>query len=154
MATLKPSDVDRVVREIDATRETEFWRDPDRPDSRVFRGRGRVPKEVVRAQTRLRTAHWRIQMDRRKAPTAEQIGMSVLYALITSRMSELTFTDRDLLARALMDLQARGFSVVEAKATLRRMRNRYVDPADRDAETSKCTGPAMRLSGVAGDLPF
>ena len=135
------TEVKRVVDAIDETRLTEHWRDPDRPDARVFRGRGRVAPEVVRAQTRLRTADWRNRMDRKRAPTSAEIGMSMVFALITSRMGELTFTDKDIVSRMLMDLQDRGFSVVEARATLRRLRNRYVDRGDRDGDAE-------------GDAPF
>jgi hypothetical protein len=149
------TETQRVVDAIDETRLTEQWRDPDRPDARVFRGRGRVAPEIVRAQTRLRTAHWRVRMDRKKAPTSAEIGMSLVYALITSRMGELTFTDKDLVSRMLMDLQERGFSVVEARSTLRRMRNRYVDPADRQSEPSESCAAPLRLSGEPeDDLPF
>jgi hypothetical protein len=80
--------------------------------------------------------------------------MALVYSLITSRLSEMTWTDRDLLGRALMDLHARGYSVVEARETLRRLRNRYVDLADCEGEPNESCGPAIRLQGEEDDLPF
>lgn len=153
---MRPAEIQRVVAAIDETRRTEHWRNPDdRPDSNVFKLRERVPPEVTRAKNRLRTAHWRVRMDRRKAPDSREIGMALVHALITSRLTEMTWTDRDLLARALMDLQARGYSVVEAQRTLRRMRNRYVDPADRAGEPSESCVAPLRFAGEPDDnLPF
>jgi hypothetical protein len=146
----------RIAASIDETRRTEHWRDHDgRPDAHAFKSRGRVPVEVVRAQARLRTADWRNRMDRRRAPDSREIGMSLVWALITSRLSEMTHSDRDLVARMLTDLQARGYDVVEAKKTLRRMRNRYVGPSDRAGEPSETCAAPIRLSGEPeDDLPF
>lgn len=128
-------ETDRIVAAIDDTRRTEHWRDHDgRPEARAFRKRGRVAPEVVRSQTRLRTAAWRNAMDRRKAPDSREIGMSLVYALITSKRADITQGDKSLIARMLVDLDVRGYDVKEAKATLRRMRNRHVDPVDRQGE--------------------
>lgn len=72
-----PTETDRIAAAIDETRTTEHWRDHDcRPDAKAFRSRGRVDPQIVRSQTRLRTAAWRNQMDRRRAPDAREIGMS------------------------------------------------------------------------------
>lgn len=153
---MRPEEIDRVSK-IDQTRKTEYWRDHDgRPDGMVFKAkpRGRIPPEVVRAQTRCRTAAWRVRNDARKAPDSHQIGMSLLHALVTSRLSEMTWTDRDLVSRMLVDLQTRGFSIVEARNVLRRMRTRYVDPADRAGEPDGDCGPAIKLSGEEENLPF
>lgn len=87
---LKQDDVDRIL-EMDSMRGTTFYRDPDRPDAAFVKSRSRVPEEVRRAQGRLRTARWRADMDRRKAPTALQIGMAMAVALATTnRQSDLT----------------------------------------------------------------
>jgi hypothetical protein len=134
------TETDRIAAAIDETRQTEHWRDHEcRPEARAFRSRGRVAPEIVRSQTRLRTAAWRNQMDRRRAPDSREIGMALVHALITSKLSEITRSDRDLIARMLVDLDARGYSVQEAKATLRRMRNRLVDPGDREGEAGDVT---------------
>lgn len=154
---MQPEEIDRITAQIDETRRTEHWRDHDgRPDSRAFRPRstGRVPPAVVRSQTRLRTAAWRNRKDRSRSPDSHQIGMALVRALITSKLRELTWTDYDLVDRALADLQSRGFSIAETKAVLRRMRTRYVDPADRAREPDDSCGPAIRLPGEEDRLPF
>ncbi|WP_339037518.1 hypothetical protein WHZ78_07310 [Bradyrhizobium symbiodeficiens] len=145
------------MAQIDETLRTEFWRDHDgRPDPKAFRPRstGRVPPSVVRAQTRLRTAAWRNRKDRSRSPDSHQIGLSMVKALITSRLSELTWTDRDLVARMLLDLRSRGFSIEETKQVLRRMRTRYVDPGDRADQPDHSCGPKIRFKGEEDRLPF
>jgi hypothetical protein len=135
---MRPEEIDRVVGELDRTRRAEHFRNPDRPDGRTFKPHGRVPPEVVRAQTRIRTAHWRTRLDRDRRPTAQQIGMSLVAALVTTPyLDDLTKADRNLVGRMLLDLQARGFSIAEAKRTLRRIRNRELDPADREGEATE-----------------
>ena len=155
---MRPEEIDRIVKQIDATRRAEHFRNPDRPDARVFKPVStgqRVPKEIVQAQGRCRSAAWRVRMDSRAAPDSREIGMALVHAVINTRLREMTWTDKDILARALMDLHARGFSVVEAKRTLRRIRNRHVDPADRQGEEDENCGPALRLRGEPdNDLPF
>jgi hypothetical protein len=145
---MKPAEIDRIVAEIDRTRAAEHFRNPDRPAARTFHAKPgrRVPVEIVRAQTRLRAAAWRIRMDSRAAPDSREVGMALVYSLITSRLSEMTVTDRDLVGRALAHLNSRGYSIEETKKTLRRMRNRYVEPADRQDEASETTGPALRFA--------
>jgi hypothetical protein len=93
-------------------------------------------------------------MDSRAAPDVREIGMALVYSLITSRLSELTWTDKDILARALQDLQARGYDLHEAKATLRRLRNRMVDPGDRQGEPDDGCGKPILLQGEEDKLPF
>lgn len=140
---LTPEDVDRIA-EMDAAKRQYFQRDPDRPDPRFVKLRRRQPIEVSRAKARLRTARWRSEMDRRKAPTVEQVGLSLAVALATSNWHDrLTPADYDLLRRALQDLQARGFSIEEAKRTLRRLRIKLVDPGDRQGEESEGCGPPI-----------
>jgi hypothetical protein len=45
--------------------------------------------------------------------------------------------DRGIVGRALQDLQGRGFNIIEAKDMLRNLRNRMVDPADREGEQAE-----------------
>ncbi|MCG2645195.1 MULTISPECIES: hypothetical protein [Bradyrhizobium] len=80
--------------------------------------------------------------------------MALVHSLITSRLSEMTWTDRDLVQRALLDLHGRGFSIEQAKKTLRRMRTRYVDAAVRAGEADENCGPAIGLPGGKNDMPF
>jgi len=148
------TETERRVAELDEARRTMFWRDTDRPDPRVLKRLDRVPPEVRRAQARLRTAHWRTKMDRDRRPTAGQIGMSLVAALVTARLDEITERDRGLVGRMLCDLQSRGYSIEQAKATLRRMRTRLVDPADRAGEPDDDCGPPIRLAGEEDNSLF
>jgi hypothetical protein len=137
LRTLNRDDVDRIAQ-LDSVRSATFFRDPDRPDSRYVRSRGPVPAEVRRAQGRLRTAHYRAELDRRKAPTTRDLGMALAVALATTpRLNTLTRSDFDLIRRALLDLQARGFDMAEARKTMRRLRSRLMDPADREGEADE-----------------
>ncbi|MEZ0059837.1 hypothetical protein [Bradyrhizobium ottawaense] len=149
---LTQEDVDRIA-EMDSARGAYFQRDPDRPDNMFVKPRRRQPVEVSRAKARLRTARWRSEKDRRRAPTVSEVGMSLAVALATSSWSDrLTSLDYDLLRRALDDLQARGFSVEETKKTMRRLRLRLVDPGDRQGEESEGCGPPIWDDGRK--LPF
>jgi hypothetical protein len=150
---LRPEDLDRIA-EMDAAKGQYFQRDPDRPDSVFVKPRRRrQPIEVSRAKARLRTARWRSELDRRRAPTVEQVGMALATALATTTWSDtLTSLDYDLLKRALADLQARGFSIDEARRTLRRLRVKLVDPGDRAGEADESCGPPIWDDGRR--LPF
>jgi hypothetical protein len=66
--------------------------------------------------------------------------MALVTALVTATLDELTEADRGIVRRALVDLQGRGFSIIEAKDMLRRLRNRMVDPADLEGESTESTG--------------
>jgi hypothetical protein len=134
MQTRKPSDVDRLVAQIDETRVAEHWRNPDRPDAKFVKRRRRQDPKITRAKTRARTALYRNRLDQRGAPTTHQIGMAMVMSLVTARLDELTAADRGLVRRALVDLQGRGFSVVEARNMLLKLRARMVDPADGEGE--------------------
>jgi hypothetical protein len=149
---LSDDDVARIA-ELDDTRKTMFFRDPLRPDAKFIKSGRRVPPEVKKAQGRMRTARWRSAMDQRKAPTAETIGMALAVALATtSRLADLTPEDCQLVQRALHFLRANGFDIGEAKRTLRRMRIRLVDPADREGEESESCGPPIRPTGFPEPL--
>jgi hypothetical protein len=132
MTREKLEGADRIVAKIDETRVAEHWRNPDRPDSKFVKPRRLQDPAIVRAKARLRTAAYRNRLDARAAPSTYQIAMALVVALVTSRLDELTESDRGLVGRMLVNLQNSGFSVVESKAMLRRLRNRIVDPADRE----------------------
>jgi hypothetical protein len=73
----------------------------------------------------------------------------------TSDVGRMTRADFDLLRRALLDLEARGFSMTEARNVMRRLRIRMVDPAVRQGEASESTGPALTPSAWGeAELPF
>jgi hypothetical protein len=59
--------------------------------------------------------------------------------------------DWRLVGRALADLQSRAFDLAEVKASLRRLRNRMVDPADRNGEPGESDGEPIGPS-AGGDV--
>ena len=131
----RADDVARTVRQIDETRQTEYFRNDDRPDGRAVRPRrSSLHPDVIKAQARVRVAAWRNRQDAMGAPTSSQIGMAMVTALATARLDQLTVEDHGLVGRMLIDLQRRGFSVVETKAVLQRLRDRIAEPVDRSGE--------------------
>jgi hypothetical protein len=145
MQTRKPSDVDWIVAQIDETRVAEHWRNPDRPDARFVKNVRRQDPKIRRAQTRLRTAHYRNRLDQAKRPSTYQIGMAMVAALATAELKSMSRSDWNLVGRALADLQSRGFDLLEVKSSLRQLRNRMVDPADREDEQTESTGDNSSL---------
>ncbi len=127
----KRDDVDRIVDQIDVTRIAEHFRNPDRPDARFARSRGRQDPKIRRAKGRVRTAHYRNRLDQAKRPSTYQIGMALVISLVTADSESMSRSDWNLVGRALADLQSRGFDLLEVKGSLRKLRNRMVDPADR-----------------------
>ncbi|MGY0571916.1 hypothetical protein ACTGJ9_013340 [Bradyrhizobium sp. RDM12] len=122
-------------------RMTHFFRAPDRPESRFVKTSRRTPQEVKRAQGRMRTARWRADMDSRKAPTAQQVGLALAVALATTEgISQLSLQDMQLVQRALHHLRCNGFDIAEAKKTMRRLRRRLVDPLDRRSAQMEAGG--------------
>lgn len=135
-----------MISKIDEVTKSYFGRDPDRPDSRFFKARGRMPVEVRRAKQRMRTARWRADMDRRKSPTIDEVGRALVEALVTSdrdKLMDRTGADFDLVKRALLTLHERGYSIDETRQSLRRRRNRLVHPGDRRDEDAQSSGGAM-----------
>jgi hypothetical protein len=135
MKTTKSEEVDRIVAQIDETRQAEHWRNPDRPNGKFAKSRRRQDPKIRRAKTRARTALYRNRLDQRGAPSTAQIAMAMVVALLTADLDELTAADRGIVGRALQDLQGRGFNIIEAKDMLRKLRNRMVDPVDLEGET-------------------
>jgi hypothetical protein len=82
-------------------------------------------------------------MDRKRAPTASEVGMALAVALATTRnLRSFTVDDQRLVQRALHDLKDRGFSIDEALKTLRRLRIKMVDPSERQGEANEsCAAP-------------
>jgi hypothetical protein len=136
------------VAELDEARRSYFYRDPDRPDVRFVKSHARVPPEVQKAQVRLRTSRWRSEMDRKRAPTASEVGMALAVALATTRnLRSFTVDDQRLVQRALHDLKDRGFSIDEALKTLRRLRIKMVDPSERQGEANESCAAPIGLPG-------
>jgi hypothetical protein len=147
--SLRSAEVDRVVAEIDKTRKTQFWRDPDRPSTTfVPVRRKKEDPQITRAKARARTAAWRNHLDRLRRPEARDVGMALVTALAAST-DLLTMTEPEVrfVSAALSDLESRGFDRAQVLRVLRRLRNRLVDPGDRAGEHSEsCSQPIVPSS--------
>ncbi|MEH2536498.1 MULTISPECIES: hypothetical protein [unclassified Bradyrhizobium] len=143
--SLRPSDVAKIVDQIDRRKESEFWRDPDRPSRAFVPTRQKQDPAIRRAKARARTAAWRNELDRLGRPEARDIGMSLVTALASSPdLLSMTGPEVRFVSAALADLESRGFDRAQVLRVLRRLRNRLLDPADRQGEESESTGPANR----------
>ena len=140
----KPEDVGRIVAKIDETRLAEHFRNPDRPNARCVKAVRRQDPAIGRAKTRLRTAHYRNRLDQAKRPSASQIGMAFAVAFATAQSTTMTASDWNLVGRAMADLQSRGYDLAAATETLRRIRHRMVDPADRKGEACESTAAPIQ----------
>jgi len=144
---LRPADVDRIVDQIDKNRESEFWRDPDRPSTRFVPMRQKQDPRIRQAKARARTAAWRNACDRAGRPECRDIGMALVSALVTSEnLLDMTWSEVRFVTAALADLETRGFDRAQTLKVLRRLRNRLVDPDDRQGEESESTGTAIEPS--------
>ncbi len=142
MKTMKSDDVDRIVEKLDETRMAEFFRVPDRPNGRAMtRLQRRQDPAIGKARARIRTAHCRVRLDQAKRPSTSQIGMALVKALVTSPSSIMTRSDWNLVGRALADLQSRGFDLLEVRSALRKLRDQFVDPADRNGDVAGNPAP-------------
>ncbi|GLH79724.1 hypothetical protein SSBR45G_46330 [Bradyrhizobium sp. SSBR45G] len=129
-----PQDEDEISR-IDDIRRTVAYRDPDRPAALFAKPVIKRSPDVVRAQGRLRTARWRAENDRLKRATLEQIGLSLAVALAKSDvLDRLTEAESSLIRDHLADLHARGFSVVEARKTISRLRRKLRATAHKNQQ--------------------
>ena len=132
-----PDSVQQRVDRMVAERKATLFRDPDRPNGTFTRSRrGRtVPPEVIREQARTRVARHRVELDRRRAPTVEQMGRAFIAAFATmDNINMMTAVELPAFNRMLVDLERRGFDLSEAKRTLRRLRNRMLDASAREGE--------------------
>ncbi|MBR0822406.1 hypothetical protein [Bradyrhizobium liaoningense] len=95
------------------------------------RGRGiRQPEAMVRAKSRRRTARWRATNDRARRPEAATIAISLLRAVVSARLSELSAEERGIIGAALVDLHRQGYAVSEVLTVCRRLRRRVLADAD------------------------
>jgi hypothetical protein len=146
MQTRKPSDLDRIVAQIDEARQAEHWRNPDRPNGQFVKRRRRQDPKIRRAKGRVRTAVWRNGLDRLGRPEARDIGMAMVAALVTSEnLLDMTQAELRFVTAALANLENRGFARDQILQVLRRLRTRLVDPEDREGES---TGEPIGRSGM------
>ena len=118
-----------TVEQIDAARTAYFERLPDRPSGRV-RPPNRQSTELAKAKSRLRTAAWRSDLDKRKRPEGAAVAMQFLssvvdVARITGREGLDAFKMTDAAFEHALDaLEQRGFARAECKAVFRRLTRR------------------------------
>jgi hypothetical protein len=118
--------------QIDKARRAYFDRNPDRPESRSLRGRTRQPVEIVKAKTRMRTAAWRCDLDRRRRPESGAVALAfMLAALRVANVDELDPVVHPAFEAMLGDMMQRGYDPVEVMAVVRRLHH-----ADRTCRTS------------------
>ena len=120
--------IQQTLAEIDAARQQYFERDPHRPQGRV-RARSRKSDEIKKAETRMRTAAWRNQLDRIGRPESDTVAIQFLMCLIeVGRESGYEVEDLPETRKAFDKLFAvmaeRGFQRGEVEAVIKRMTRR------------------------------
>jgi hypothetical protein len=120
--------VEKSVASIDADRAAYFTRSPDRPQARVI-ARSRKAPEIKKAESRLRTAAWRIDLDKRGRPESDTVAVTLLLCLIdVARESGHEVADMPEVKKAfdkLFDTMAeRGYQRTEVEAVIKRMTRR------------------------------
>lgn len=134
-------EVRRIVNQLDETRRSEYFRNPDRPDGRIRGRRQRQSPEVIKAKSRIRVAHWRNVQDERRAPTTAQIGAALVAALaLSGRINTLSPDEPGIVGAMLTDLRQRGFDMNELVATMQRLRVR-LQAARNDVHGAGGSGP-------------
>ena len=120
--------IQQTVDQIDEVRKAYFERSPDRPQGRV-RTRSRKPAEILKAESRLRTAAWRADLDKRGRPESNQVALQLLVCLIhVARESDHEVADLPETKRAFDKLfvvmEERGFQRTEVEAVIKRIARR------------------------------
>jgi hypothetical protein len=123
MKTLK-----QTIEQIDEAKVAYFERNPDRPVGRA-RPRSRKPVEVLKAESRMRTAAWRKQLDDRRAPEAYHVALQFLLSTIdVARAAGFEVSDmpetKAAFKHSLDALEARGFDREQAMAVYKRLTRR------------------------------
>jgi hypothetical protein len=120
---------DQTVPQIDAARESYFARSTDRPKGRIIT-RSRKTDEVVKAESRMRTAAWRSQNDGRKRPEAYHCSMQFLASMLHivrqsghEGLEDFRETEKAF-QHALDTLEQRGFDKDQAKTVFKRLTRR------------------------------
>lgn len=120
--------IEQSVADIDEARSAYFSRNPDRPQGRV-RTRSRKPAEILKAESRMRTAAWRDSLDKLGRPESDQVAIQLLVSLIDVaresgfEVQELPET-RKAFDRMFAVMEQRGFQRNEVEAVVKRMTRR------------------------------
>jgi hypothetical protein len=118
----------QTIEQIDEARSAYFTRNPDRPQGRV-RVRSRQPVELVKAKSRLRTAAWRLQLDKIGRPESDAVALTLLVCLIdVARESGHQVADlpetRAAFNRMFAVMEERGYQRSEVEAVIKRLTRR------------------------------
>jgi hypothetical protein len=114
------------ISHIDLLQRQRHPRSESRPRSRTIEQAGRPDPALRKAKDRLRTAAWRNEQDQLGRPEASVIAMALLKALCTiESVEQVDEKFAGIMTKALQDLEARGFSLAETKAVMRRLRKRW-----------------------------
>jgi hypothetical protein len=115
------------VEQIDNVRLTGFQRAATRPSGKLRRPTPDSKKAHQRASGRLRTAAYRINLDRNKKPESNVVGMALLAAVVTqTSLKAFDAASVSIVTAAFADLQERGYSRSEIEAVFRRFRKMLV----------------------------
>jgi hypothetical protein len=132
--------VQQTVAEIDLAKGQYFERSSDRPQGRVL-VRSRKSDEIRKAESRMRTAAWRCQLDKLGRPESYQVALQLLVCLIhVARKSGFEVEDLPETKRAFETMftvmEERGFQRSEVEAVLKRLKRRTRDDRDVGQVTS------------------
>jgi hypothetical protein len=108
---------------IDRVRLTSFQRSGSRPVGKLRRPPSETKKALTRASGRLRTAAYRINLDRNKKPESSVVGMALLAAVVTqTSLKSFDAASVSIVTAAFADLEQRGYARSEIEAVFRRIR--------------------------------
>jgi hypothetical protein len=119
------------VEQIDNVRLTGFQRAATRPSGKLRRPTQDSQKALQRASGRLRTAAYRINLDRNKKPESNVLAMALLAAVVTqTSLKAFDAMSVSIVTAALTDLEQRGYERREIEAVFRRFRKMLVARPD------------------------
>jgi hypothetical protein len=120
-----------TIQTIDHVRLTGFQRAATRPSGKLRRPTQDSPKAHRLASGRLRTAAYRINLDRHKKPESNVVGMALLAAVVRqTSMKAFDAASVSIVTAAFADLQDRGYSRSEIEAVFKRFRKMLVARPD------------------------
>jgi hypothetical protein len=119
------------IQTIDHVRLTGFQRAATRPCGKLRHPPSEMAKAHTRASGRLRTAAYRINLDRHKKPESSVVGMALLAAVVTqTSLKSFDAVSVSIVTAAFADLQERGYERSEIEAVFRRFRKMLVSRPD------------------------
>lgn len=134
------------VEKIDRESMALHFRNPDRPTTCFSHPRVRQDPEIIRAKARARTREWRLNRDRAGRPELAVIGMALVKALVTiPSLGELSESEKNLVGRALLDLQKSGFDLTEVNKVLRKHRKRLFTKDSSAGDHTGAVAPSATI---------